>query len=81
MNSSGTKRPTLPRADKDSHAEVDYDVYAEGEAVLGWLNATITLRGKPTEWNLFAGSLLRGLSLALIYRSITSPVIPFRNGS
>ena len=27
-------------------AEVDYDVYAEGEAVLGWLNATITLRGE-----------------------------------
>jgi hypothetical protein len=43
-------------------AEVDYDVYAEGEAVLGWLNATITLRGEPTEWNLFAESLLSGLS-------------------
>lgn len=43
-------------------AEVDYDVYAEGEAVLGWLNATIILRGAATEWNLFAESLLRGLS-------------------
>jgi len=43
-------------------AEVDYDVYAEGEAVLGWLNATITLCGEPTEWNLFAESLLSGLS-------------------
>jgi G3E family GTPase len=43
-------------------AEVDYDVYAEGEAVLGWLNATITLRGEPTDWNLFAESLLSGLS-------------------
>ena len=43
-------------------AEVNYDVYAEGEAVLGWLNATVTLRGKPTEWNVFAASLLRGLS-------------------
>jgi G3E family GTPase len=28
-------------------ADVDYDVYAEGEAVLGWLNATVTLRGEP----------------------------------
>ncbi len=42
--------------------EVDYDVYAEGEAVLGWLNATIALDGKPTEWNLFAKRLLGGLS-------------------
>jgi Ni2+-binding GTPase involved in maturation of urease and hydrogenase len=43
-------------------AAVDYDVYAEGEAVLGWLNATLALRGKPTEWNVFAERLLRGLS-------------------
>ena len=44
-------------------AEVDYDVYAEGETVLGWLNATITLQGgDPTDWNLFAESLLSGLS-------------------
>lgn len=42
--------------------EVDYDVYAEGEAVLGWLNAAFTLRGEPTEWNLFAERLLSGLS-------------------
>ncbi len=42
-------------------AEVDYDVYAEGEAVLGWLNATIALRGQPTEWNVFTGRLLKGL--------------------
>src|SRR5207253_1292227 len=25
-------------------AEIDYDTYAEGEAVLGWLNATATVR-------------------------------------
>ncbi|VAW19688.1 Metal chaperone, involved in Zn homeostasis [hydrothermal vent metagenome] len=43
-------------------AEVDYDVYAEGEAVLGWLNATIALSGEATSWNVFAKSLLRGLS-------------------
>lgn len=43
--------------------EMNYDVYAEGEAVLGWLNATFTLRGgEPTEWNIFAESLLCGLS-------------------
>lgn len=27
--------------------EVDYDVYAEGEAELGWLNATLRLDGRP----------------------------------
>lgn len=43
-------------------AEVDYDVYAEGEAVLGWLNATVKLQGTPTEWNIFAEKLLSGLS-------------------
>lgn len=43
-------------------AEVDYDVYAEGEAVLGWLNATYTLQGEPTKWNLFAENLLCALS-------------------
>jgi G3E family GTPase len=42
-------------------AEVDYDTYAEGEAVLGWLNATVALRGRPTDWRGFAGGLLRTL--------------------
>jgi Ni2+-binding GTPase involved in maturation of urease and hydrogenase len=41
---------------------VDYDVYAEGEAVLGWLNASIVLRGEAVDWNAFAAGLLRGLS-------------------
>lgn len=41
---------------------VDYDVYAEGEAVLGWLNASIVLRGQEVDWNGFAAALLRGLS-------------------
>ena len=43
-------------------AEVDYDVYAEGEAVLGWLNTTVMLRGRPTDWASFASSLLGGLN-------------------
>lgn len=30
---------------------VDYDVYADGEAALGWLNATVQLDGPPeTDW-------------------------------
>lgn len=42
--------------------KVDYDVYAEGEAVLGWLNATIMLKGKQTDWDAFARKFLHELS-------------------
>ncbi len=28
--------------------DVDYDMYAKGEAELGWLNATLTLSGRPS---------------------------------
>jgi hypothetical protein len=31
-----------------SLGEIDYDLYAEGEAVLGWLNATAQVTGSPT---------------------------------
>ena len=33
--------------------EVDYDVYAHGEAVLGWLNGTVELASDTTEWDKF----------------------------
>lgn len=32
--------------------DVDYEIYAEGEAVLGWLNASVFLQGKNEDWNL-----------------------------
>ncbi|MCK5805266.1 MAG: cobalamin synthesis protein P47K [Lentisphaeria bacterium] len=41
--------------------EMDYDIYAEGEAVLGWLNAAFTLNGDMTDWNAFAESLMTSL--------------------
>ncbi len=41
----------LGSLESDRHiAEVDYDVYAEGEAALGWLNATFRLHGPETDW-------------------------------
>ena len=44
-------------------AEVDYDTYAEGEAVLGWLNATYALTSaQAADWNAFAENLLGALS-------------------
>lgn len=42
--------------------EVDYDVYAEGEAVLGWLNTTMELSGMETDWDAFARELMQNLS-------------------
>jgi Ni2+-binding GTPase involved in maturation of urease and hydrogenase len=38
--------------------EVDYEKYAEGEAVLGWLNGTISLQGKEVNWDSFAKNFL-----------------------
>ena len=43
-------------------AEVDYDVYAEGEAILGWLNSTIELSGELTDWDTFANNLMQDFS-------------------
>jgi len=42
--------------------EVDYDRYAEGEAVLGWLNSTIELAGESIDWDAFAHELMQSLS-------------------
>ena len=43
--------------------DVDYDTYAEGEAVLGWLNATYALESEqPADWTAFAEKLLAALS-------------------
>lgn len=51
------------RIDAGTHlAEVDYDIYAEGEAVLGWLNATLKLNGESIDWDRFAENLLNALS-------------------
>lgn len=44
--------------------EVDYDVYAEGEAVLGWLNAEVALAGTDCcipDWRHYCYDLMRRL--------------------
>ena len=47
-------------------AEVDYDVYAEGEAVLGWLNARVQMESADAiDWDAFAVRLLRNLKDSL----------------
>lgn len=45
-------------------ADVDYDIYAEGEAVLGWLNATISLNGHRTDWGVYLKNLMSALNAA-----------------
>ncbi len=42
--------------------EVDYDIYANGEAVLGWLNGTVRLHGEQTDWDAFVRTYLTELS-------------------
>jgi G3E family GTPase len=50
--------------------DVDYDVYAEGEAILGWLNATVLLSSPvPADWRAFFTGLLQGLKSELDARS------------
>lgn len=39
--------------------DVDYDTYAEGEAVLGWLNTTVKITDATCDWLDFAKSLLK----------------------
>jgi len=52
--------------------EVDYKTYAEGEAVLGWLNATVGLLGNQVDWDRFAiqflnevGQRVRSMNLSV----------------
>jgi Ni2+-binding GTPase involved in maturation of urease and hydrogenase len=43
--------------------EVDYDLYAEGEALLGWLNSRILLSSEGIQdWNLFCYAFLESLN-------------------
>lgn len=52
------------RSDAGTHlTQVDYDVYAEGEAVLGWLNACFSLKGNDVNWDTMFQSLSESLSV------------------
>ncbi len=42
--------------------EVDYERYAEGEAVLGWLNCSASLTGRNVDWDKFAASLMNEMA-------------------
>ncbi len=42
--------------------EMDYDIYANGEAVLGWLNGTVHIHGESADWDVFTHTLLANLA-------------------
>jgi G3E family GTPase len=42
----------VPRASRTKAMEVDYDVYAEGEAELGWLNCSVRVTSRGEEFSL-----------------------------
>lgn len=49
-------------------AEVDYDVYAEGEAAMGWLNADLTLKTRGCcipDWRMLCLFVMREIKQAL----------------
>lgn len=53
-------------------ATVDYDRYANGEAVLGWLNAVVSLRwigGLEADWPRFVAALFAEMQRALLARA------------
>lgn len=43
---------------------VDYDRYAAGEAVLGWLNAALDLSAPAADWSALPGAIVRTLQVA-----------------
>lgn len=49
---------------KRQTVEVDYDVYAEGEAVLGWLNWKLELKSEGADWD----KILKGIFSELANR-------------
>ena len=49
---------------------IDYDRYAHGEAVLGWLNGTIALRGAETDGNDLLLALMNGLQARIEAQSL-----------
>ena len=44
---------------------IDYDKYAHGEAVLGWLNGTVALTGKNAYWDTLLKNIMTGICKAV----------------
>jgi G3E family GTPase len=46
----------------DHILDIDYDRYAEGESVLGWLNCSANLSGNEVNWDEFTSSFMKDLT-------------------
>jgi G3E family GTPase len=61
----------LESADQSrSSLAIDYDIYADGEALLGWLNCTAELSGGELDGNAWLESLVAGIQHGLHIQSI-----------
>lgn len=49
---------------------IDYDRYAEGEAVLGWLNSRVSLEGENVDWDAYTRSFMQNLASRLDNRNL-----------
>lgn len=49
---------------------IDYDQYAHGEAVLGWLNGTVKMKGPSTSWNQVLAAFIEKITALLRQRQI-----------
>ena len=54
----------------DADLEIDYAIYGEGEALLGWLNASVRLEGGPFDDNAWLCDLAAGVQARLDERGI-----------
>lgn len=45
--------------------DIDYDKYAHGEAVLGWLNGTVALAGQNVFWDTVLKDIMKGICKAI----------------
>ena len=57
---------------------VDYALYGEGEALLGWLNATVSLRGLAGEFD--GNEVVRALAVSLQERLTQAGAVRFDFG-
>jgi G3E family GTPase len=73
----------LKEADRaEANLAIDYDTYADGEALLGWLNCTVTVSGRGFDGNAWLRAVVsdvqqrlrdRGIEIAHLKATLTSP--------
>jgi hypothetical protein len=69
MNGTGIKEWFNEVANRQGEGtkilDIDYDKYAHGEAVLGWLNGTVALSGQNVFWDAVLKDIMQGISKAV----------------